>query len=177
MRNVFIVGLSCSSDGKESACNAGDTGSVPGCGKIPWRRKWPLTPAFLSGSAAVKRPGQNHKRRVNSETWAECFQTVSWLSVAAFWPTVLRSRLTPNRWAGAPPPPCSVIPPLGASSLWTRTEESRPAFWGGCGVALPGGLRCPSCAPGVPLHPAHGDNQAGPRLLLPPCWEAGKPSG
>ena len=37
--------------GKESACNAGDLGSVPGCspwiGKIPWRRKWQSTPAFL----------------------------------------------------------------------------------------------------------------------------------
>ena len=30
MRNVLIVGLSCSSDGKESACNAGDPGSIPG---------------------------------------------------------------------------------------------------------------------------------------------------
>jgi len=25
--------------GKESACNAGDPGSIPGVGKIPWRRK------------------------------------------------------------------------------------------------------------------------------------------
>lgn len=60
--------------------------------------------------------------------------------MAAFWPTVLRSRLIPNRWAGAPPPPCSVAPHLGASSLWTRTEESRPASRGGCGAALPGGV-------------------------------------
>ena len=29
------------SDGKESACNAGDSGS------IPWRRKWQSTPVFL----------------------------------------------------------------------------------------------------------------------------------
>ena len=26
------------SDGKESACNAGDPGLIPGSGKIPWRR-------------------------------------------------------------------------------------------------------------------------------------------
>ena len=86
--------------------------------------------------------------------------------------------------AWAPPPPCSVAPPLGASSLWTRTVESRPASWGGCGAALPGGLRCPSNttvaeterwedrrtrpAPGMPLHIAHGDSHAGARLLLPP---------
>ena len=32
---------------KESACNAGDPGSIPG--KIPRRREWPLTPVFLPG--------------------------------------------------------------------------------------------------------------------------------
>ena len=52
MRNVFIVGLSCSSDGKESACNAGDPGSIPGSGRssgegnsnplsiLAWRILW-----------------------------------------------------------------------------------------------------------------------------------------
>ena len=39
------------SGGKESACKAGDLGSIPGfdpwVGKIPWRRKWQLTPVFL----------------------------------------------------------------------------------------------------------------------------------
>ena len=39
------------SAGKESACNAGDTGGVsmfnPWVGKIPWRRKWQPTPVFL----------------------------------------------------------------------------------------------------------------------------------
>ena len=37
------------SDRKESACNAGDPGSIPGLGKIPWRRKWQPTPVFLLG--------------------------------------------------------------------------------------------------------------------------------
>ena len=31
----------------ESACNAGDQGSTPGWGKIPWRRKWHPTPVFF----------------------------------------------------------------------------------------------------------------------------------
>ena len=52
------------SDRKESACNAGNTGSIPGLGrssgegierpglnrwvgKIPWRRAWQPTPVFL----------------------------------------------------------------------------------------------------------------------------------
>ena len=34
---------------------AGDLGSIPGCGKIPWRRKWQPTPVFL--------PGESHGRR------------------------------------------------------------------------------------------------------------------
>ena len=33
------------SDGKESACNAGYLGSIPGLGRFLWRRAWQLTPA------------------------------------------------------------------------------------------------------------------------------------
>jgi len=32
--------------GKESTCNAGDMGLIPGSGRS-WRRKWQLTPVFL----------------------------------------------------------------------------------------------------------------------------------
>ena len=38
------------SDSKESACNAGDLGLIPGLvGKIPWRRECLPTPVFLPG--------------------------------------------------------------------------------------------------------------------------------
>ena len=38
------------SDSKESTCNAGDPGSIPGLGRsLPWRREWPPTPVFLPG--------------------------------------------------------------------------------------------------------------------------------
>ena len=43
------------SEVKASACNAGDLGSIPGVGKIPWRGKWQPTPVFL--------PGESHGRR------------------------------------------------------------------------------------------------------------------
>ena len=43
------------SDSKESACNAGDTGSVPGWGRGPERRKWQATPVLL--------PGESHGQR------------------------------------------------------------------------------------------------------------------
>ena len=36
---------------KESPCNAGDTGSIPGLGRFPWRRKWQPPPAFLPGKS------------------------------------------------------------------------------------------------------------------------------
>ena len=39
----------CDSDGKESACNAGDPGSIPGSGRSPWRREWLTTPVVLPG--------------------------------------------------------------------------------------------------------------------------------
>ena len=39
----------CASDGKESACSAGDPGLNPLVRKIPWREKWQLTPVFLPG--------------------------------------------------------------------------------------------------------------------------------
>ena len=39
-----ILGFPGGSDGNESACNAGDLGSIP-----TWRREWLPTPLFLPG--------------------------------------------------------------------------------------------------------------------------------
>ena len=36
---------------KNPPAKAGDVGSIPGSGKIPWRRKWLPTPVFLSGKS------------------------------------------------------------------------------------------------------------------------------
>ena len=43
----YLLGFPHSSDSRESACNAGDPGSLPWVGKIPWRREWEPTPVFL----------------------------------------------------------------------------------------------------------------------------------
>ena len=43
------------SEDKKSACNArdtGDSGSIPGLRRSPWRKKWQPPPVFL--------PGQSH---------------------------------------------------------------------------------------------------------------------
>ena len=45
-------------DSKESTCNAGDMGSIPGLRKIPWRRAWQPTPVFLPGESPwTEEPG------------------------------------------------------------------------------------------------------------------------
>ena len=47
-----MTGFFGSTDGKESACNAGDPGSIPGSGKSPrdlW--EWQPTPVFLHGES------------------------------------------------------------------------------------------------------------------------------
>ena len=44
MANFKILGGSAD---KESACNAGDLGLIPGLGRFPWRRAWHSTLVFL----------------------------------------------------------------------------------------------------------------------------------
>ena len=48
-------GFPSGSAGKESACNVGDLGLIPGFGKTPWRREWQLTPVFLPGKSYGQR--------------------------------------------------------------------------------------------------------------------------
>ena len=48
------------SDGKASAYNAGDLGSIPGSGKISWRRKWQPPPVFLPGNPIDGGAGRLH---------------------------------------------------------------------------------------------------------------------
>ena len=42
---IHDMGFPDSSDSKESACNAGDLGSIP-VRKVPWRREWLATPVL-----------------------------------------------------------------------------------------------------------------------------------
>ena len=44
---LLSTGFPGGSDGKASACNAGDPGSIPESGRFPWRRKWQPTPVLL----------------------------------------------------------------------------------------------------------------------------------
>ena len=63
------------SDSKTSVSNAGDPGSIPWVGKIPWRRKWQPTPVLL--------PGKSHGQRnlVGYSPWGR--------RVGHYWATLL----------------------------------------------------------------------------------------
>ena len=52
--DVYIR-VALSSVSKESACNAGDPGSIPVSGRSPGEGKWQPTPVFL--------PGESHGQR------------------------------------------------------------------------------------------------------------------
>ena len=56
--NIYInLGFPGGSEGKESACDAGVLGSIPGL-KIPWRRAWQPSPIFLPGEYPwTEKPG------------------------------------------------------------------------------------------------------------------------
>ena len=68
----------CGSDGKESACNMGDLGSIL-VKKTPWRRVWQPTPVFL--------PGKFHGQRIRGGQWPTVHgvtesDTTKWLTLA-----------------------------------------------------------------------------------------------
>ena len=44
---LYIVGFLGVSDGEESACNAGDPGSIPGLGGAPGEKEWLPTYIFI----------------------------------------------------------------------------------------------------------------------------------
>ena len=46
---LYDLCLPGGSDCKESSYNAGDPGSIPGLGRLPWSRKWQPTLVFLPG--------------------------------------------------------------------------------------------------------------------------------
>ena len=53
---ITFLGFPGGSDGKECTCN--DLGLIPGLGRFPWRRAWPLTPVFLPGESPwTEEPG------------------------------------------------------------------------------------------------------------------------
>ena len=49
LKSSLHIGFPHSSDGKETTCNTGDLGLIPGLGRSSEKKKWLLTPVFLPG--------------------------------------------------------------------------------------------------------------------------------
>ena len=66
----LFLGFPDGSDGKESACIAGDLGLIPGSGRPPGEREWQLTPVFLPGEFHGQRSMAGYSRwgRKESDT-------------------------------------------------------------------------------------------------------------
>ena len=63
------------SDGKESAWNAGDLGSIPGFGKISWRREWLLQYSCLENSMDKGAGWATIHGITRSHTWLRDYRT------------------------------------------------------------------------------------------------------
>ena len=59
--------------GKEATCKAGDTDSIPGVGKTPWRRNWQPTPVFL--------PGESRGQRSLADYLSIALDKAEWLTI------------------------------------------------------------------------------------------------
>ena len=71
----LISGFTRSLVGKESDCNAGGLGLIPGSGRFPWRRKWQPIPVFLPRQFRGQRSlagysprGRKSRTRLSDET-------------------------------------------------------------------------------------------------------------
>ena len=75
----FFSGLLWLLSGKDPAWNAGAPRFDPWVGKIPWRRKWQLTPGFLSSKSHGQRSLAGYRPRDCKES-----DITEWLSMHAF---------------------------------------------------------------------------------------------
>ena len=68
------------SEVKVSAWNAGDRGSIPGLGRLPWRRKWQPTLELLPGESQGGRSlvGYSPRGRKESDTTERLHFTLGW---------------------------------------------------------------------------------------------------
>ena len=70
------MGFPCGSTGKESACNAGDLGSIPGLGRSPGEGKGLPTPVFWPGEFHGLYSPWGHKESGMAERLSLHFNTV-----------------------------------------------------------------------------------------------------
>ena len=78
--SVFLT-FPCGSGGKESTCNVGDLGSIPGLGGSPWRRERLLTPVFWPGEFHRLYSAWGHKESDVTEQLAVSISLSSYLNI------------------------------------------------------------------------------------------------
>ena len=94
--SLWIWGLTGSSTGKESACNAGDLGSIPGSGRSTGEEiSYPLQYSWVSlGAQLVKNPPASGRPRfypwVGKIPWRR-----EWIPTPVFWPGELHELYSP----------------------------------------------------------------------------------
>ena len=82
---LVLKGFPGGASGKESPCNAGDTGdggSFPGLGRFSWRRAWQPTPVFLPGGSRGQRSLAGYSPQDCKES-----DTTQWLSTYIQYPS------------------------------------------------------------------------------------------
>ena len=81
---VFL-GFPCGSTGKESACNVGDLGFIPGLGRFPWRRERLPTPVFQTGeySPWCHRVRHSWVTFIFTTIWESWLTLALWLQIEA----------------------------------------------------------------------------------------------
>ena len=70
---AWMLGGSCDSAGEESACNAGDLGSIPALGRSPWRRERLPTPVFWPREFHGLYGPWAHKESDTTEQLSHCY--------------------------------------------------------------------------------------------------------
>ena len=130
------LGFLDGSVGKEFACDAGDThGFDPWVGKIPWRRKWQLTPVFFPGKSHWQRRLAGYSpwgRAAKSQTCLNTWHMPHDMSQNPGGRTSVRAMAM--GWTGGPrfwnigevpqPPPLSLAPKISAKEdrkVWILT--------------------------------------------------------
>ena len=144
-----MKGFPGGSDGKQSACNAGDPGFTPWVGKIPWRRKWQPTWVFL--------PGKSQRQRSLAGYSPWCCKRVR----HDFKQQQSLYLQRPFTLASQPPASLSIVSHLSCvwlcATLWTIALQvplpmrfSRQKYWSGLPFPSPGDLLDPGIQPASP---------------------------
>ena len=117
---ILSLGFPCGSVGKESACNAGDLGSIPGLGRSPGEgKRYPLQYSGLENSMVCIVHGV-----AKSQKWLSDFHFQVWKNLKSHWAWTL----CPHLGASGPflntPSYRKPTPPVSGRLAQSRFQEA-----------------------------------------------------